>query len=589
MRRVSRITIIALSCALAAPAVAITVSVAASATAASSQTAKNVVTYTGTRGSAQRITAGTYRASVHRAVSPVVHLSPLAVMAPASINGPVPPASSVRAPVTGASITSPVTATGMTLNRQASVQQVFNGLSDLDNAGFGGEVTPPDQGLCAGHDPSLAGRPTAVWEAVNDAVREIAPDGTQLRPDQGVTSLFADPNAFSDPRCMWDPLTSTFIFTVIGFPLATGPNASLTNTTVDVTVLNSHGFASYQFDTSLGGQCLGDQPKLGFNGDAVIVSTDEFCGPQQNNFEGAIALVISLRQLVNEDATVNDAVLGPLSLPGNIVLGLDPANGPGLSDAYLVNSFPFDGNGNNNPTANTLGMWTITNTGSVTRGIGSPSISGTIIPSETYGFPIDAASTGTGKVDHTVVIGKRSFPIISEAFLAANDSRVNSQIEAIRVFGDIQLYAALTTSLTPSGDSAVRDGAAWFKISATSRTVVDQGYVSTPGAYLLYPVIVKSTHGTPVMAFTITSPTINPSAAFTTLGSGSVSIAAAGAGPHTSFSDAPPFNRPRWGDYTAAAVLPDDSGIWLATEYVPPAASQDRIDNWGTAMFKVSG
>ena len=114
MRRVSRITIIALSCALTAPAAAITVSFAASATAASNQTAKSLVTYNGARGSAERITAGTYRAKFHSAVSPVVHLSPLAVMAPATINGPLPPASSVR--VNGASTRSPVTATGMTLN-----------------------------------------------------------------------------------------------------------------------------------------------------------------------------------------------------------------------------------------------------------------------------------------------------------------------------------------------------------------------------------------------------------------------------------------------------------------------------------------
>jgi hypothetical protein len=29
-------------------------------------------------------------------------------------------------------------------------------------------------------------------------------------------------------------------------------------------------------------------------------------------------------------------------------------------------------------------------------------------------------------------------------------------------------------------------------------------------------------------------------------------------------------------------------GIWLATEYIPPTADQDAIDNWGTYMFEVN-
>jgi hypothetical protein len=90
------------------------------------------------------------------------------------------------------------------------------------------------------------------------------------------------------------------------------------------------------------------------------------------------------------------------------------------------------------------------------------------------------------------------------------------------------------------------------------------------------------------MVFTITSSHINPSVAYTTLGSSSITTVAAGTGPHLSFSDAPPFNTARWGDYSFAALDPGGPGIWLATEYIPPAADQDPMDNWGTSVFEVS-
>jgi hypothetical protein len=48
------------------------------------------------------------------------------------------------------------------------------------------------------------------------------------------------------------------------------------------------------------------------------------------------------------------------------------------------------------------------------------------------------------------------------------------------------------------------------------------------------------------------------------------------------------FNSARWGDYSWASIDPGTNGIWLATEYTPPAPDQDPIDNWGTYIFKLS-
>ena len=59
----------------------------------------------------------------------------------------------------------------------------------------GFEVTPPDQGLCIGNDPTLAGDPKVVFEPINLALRETTPTGTPLRPDISLATLFGDPYA----------------------------------------------------------------------------------------------------------------------------------------------------------------------------------------------------------------------------------------------------------------------------------------------------------------------------------------------------------------------------------------------------------
>src|SRR6185437_12296673 len=181
------------------------------------------------------------------------------------------------------------------------------------------------------------------------------------------------------------------------------------------------------------------------------------------------------------------------------------------------------------------------------------------------------------------------FTITSENALNPDDSRISGPVSVSNGSGGIRLWTALDASLTPFGDSAVRDGAAWFEIDPARQQVVNQGYVAARGAYLLYPAIGVGAAGRNSMVFTVTSGTINPSAAFTTLGSNTITTVAAGKAPHQSFSDAPPFNQPRWGDYSFAVTDPNNGGVWLATEYIPPRAFQAVDDNWGTDVVEVSG
>ena len=168
-----------------------------------------------------------------------------------------------------------------------------------------------------------------MWEVVNEVGQETTKSGTVLQGPANLPTLFQDQYAFSDPRCLFDPSTQSFYFTEIGYPVATGPSATGNNTVDDVLVINKRGAAAYQFDTSLGGTCFGDQPKTGFDNNAVIISTDEYCGPTDSNYEGALTLVISKPELVAQATTVSDAALGPVSLAGDPVVGSTRRSTPG--------------------------------------------------------------------------------------------------------------------------------------------------------------------------------------------------------------------------------------------------------------------
>src|SRR5260370_463900 len=204
---------------------------------------------------------------------------------------------------------------------------------------------------------------------------------------------------------------------VHGVPATTG------NAVDDAAVRDSHDFAVYQFDLSLGGTCFGDQPHVGYDNNNQYVATDEFCGPTQSVYEGALLIAISKSQLLQEVAAPNAVEFGPLALGGVPILTLQPAVGPGIGTEYLLNSFPFDQFGNNNSIANTLGFWRVKGGIHVTTG-GTVTLTGTIITSETYAFPQPAASTGNGSV--TLVSGGplKNIPVTSEAFLNPDDDRM---------------------------------------------------------------------------------------------------------------------------------------------------------------------
>jgi hypothetical protein len=173
--------------------------------------------------------------------------------------------------------------------------------------------------------------------------------------------------------------------------------------------------------------------------------------------------------------------------------------------------------------------------------------------------------------------------------LDSGDDRMQ-QVQFIN--GD--LWGALGTEVTVHNDTDPRAGIAWFRVRPRldgqrlrSAQMIDQGYLAAKGNYLLYPAIEVTPDGSAAMVFTISGSTLFPSAAYVTSPNehatfGRITIAAPGTGPYDP-------NAGRWGDYSAAALDPSGRSLWLATEYMPPLASQtpDGRRNWGTRVLQV--
>jgi hypothetical protein len=154
------------------------------------------------------------------------------------------------------------------------------------------------------------------------------------------------------------------------------------------------------------------------------------------------------------------------------------------------------------------------------------------------------------------------------------------------------VWGELETSVTLPGDSGRRDGAAWFAVRPTLHEgvlakahVAREGYVAVTGSYLLYPALQVTPAGTGEMVMTVSGKAHFPSVALATLRAGASSFGAVAiAAPGTTHYDP---KGERWGDYSWAVVDPSGSSVWLATEYMPPKASQTANGeaDWGTRVL----
>jgi hypothetical protein len=520
--------------------------------------------------------AASYASAVAGTISPVGTTDTPSAALTASTAAPargvrrIPHGSSTAAPL----VTAAPRANGSVLAATPpSLLANFNGVSSRDSAvtNFGQEFEPPDQGLCVGNG--------FVVEMVNSAYTVYRPDGSVVTGPFNVNGPFDEglTEFTSDPRCQYDAATHTWFATILFI------NAANTQSRIDLAV-NTSGdpttpWTDYQIDTTdLGGKtgpkhpgcpCLGDQPTLGIDPFNVYVTTNEFSlqGPQ---FNGAQIYAVAKSELVPAGPTatpVHFVHFDKLSIGGAVATSIQSALTSGNPAAeYFLNS--LDPNGTFDQR---IGVWAMTNRGAVATG-GKPTLSSLVLGSEAYGIPPGAEQKG------------------ASSLLDAGDDRMQ-QTQFIN--GDV--WGELDTSVTIPNGPVSRAGAAWFDVRPSpssgvlsAATMRRQGYVALAGNSLLYPAIQATPAGNAVMVMTLSGASHFPSAVYSVLPTGAtsfgpVTLASAGKGNYDPAAT-------RWGDYSWAVLDPSGNSVWMATEYIPPKASQtpDGLRNWGTRVLDLA-
>lgn len=491
--------------------------------------------------------------------------------APAASNRPRGARRIPRSPAPAAlSVASPPPLSGSALSAgPGSLLSNFNGVGSRDSAltNFGLEFEPPDQGLCVGNG--------YVLEMVNSAYTVYTPAGKMVTGPFNVNGPFGEglTEFTSDPRCYYEAATHTWYATILAI------NRESTASFLDVAV-NTSGdprtvWTDYRIDTTdLGAQsgprhkgcpCLGDQPTLGIDQHNLYITTNEFslAGEQ---FNGAQVYALAKKDLLPLSSTVHLVHFDKLEIGGSIAASIQPALSSGTPKGeFFLNAL--------DPTETfdqRIGVWAITDAGAVAKG-GVPKLSSFVLASEAYGKPPSGEQKG------------------SAGLIDGGDDRM----QQVQYIGG-SVWGELGTAVTVAGDPLQRAGAAWFQVeprlgggTVNNAKMQRQGYVSLAGNYLLYPALQASPSGTAAMVMTLTGAKRYPSAAYATLAPGAssfgaVTVAASGSGPYDPEAE-------RWGDYSFAVLDPGASSVWLATEYVPPKASQtpDGQRNWGTRVLDV--
>ncbi|MGN2243836.1 hypothetical protein ACFWZU_10040 [Frateuria sp. GZRR33] len=513
----------------------------------------------------------------------------------------------------------------------------FEGLNFHDqryaNGGNQFSVEPPDQGLCAGNG--------FVVESVNDVLAIYDRAGNQLVGPVDLNTFYGYPAAINrttgaygpsitDPTCYYDADTRRWFHVVLTLDRV-GTSSALSGTNhLDIAVSQTAdptgAWTVYQLPVQNNGSdgtpdhgctagfCLGDYPHIGADANAIFLTTNEFAlfGP---GFYGAQIYAISKRALVAGDPSPNVVLFnaGDPSVPAPaftvwpaISTGGQYAGAHGGTEYLLSSDAVFYDEG----TSNTIWLWSVSHTSAIDSAPMSLTLDVSAVGVQTYAVPTSLAQQKPGDAPlrdcfaltgcAPTYLGYPNIVYSTPRALAVNDSRMQ-QVS----FANGKLWGTLDTDVL-LGDGSHGSGVAWFVIDPKSGGVFANGTLALPDANLTYGTSAVTQSGRGVIAFTVVGPNDWPSAGYASFdakqGAGDVHIAAAGAAPWDGFTGIPYLggNRPRWGDYGAAAA--EGNTIWTASEYIahactlaqyltPPlfqcGGTRGALSNWSTRISRL--
>jgi hypothetical protein len=460
----------------------------------------------------------------------------------------------------------------------------FKGLSNFDQAAVnqGFSVEPPDQALCVGNG--------FIFEGVNDAFAVYDEHGALLAGPVQANAFFGVPFELnvSDPRCLYDKASNRWFVTMIEYPNDFSHNHL--EIAVSQTGDPTGAFNLYDLDVTHDGSdflagdcpCLGDQPLIGADASGFYISTNSF---GVTAFEGAQVYALSKKALASGGPTpvVRFDQLSS-RLGKEVAASIQPSTTPpgtqfAVDTEFLAQSMLVF------KRESQLAVWAIHNTSKIDSDPDALTMSLALTPSEVYVVPVPAEQkAGPTPRAEAAAIDDTATGTANEQDLDGDDQRLQQVM-----YRNGQLWTTVGTASVGDG-TPVRDAVAWFAINVSesprgvTANIAAQGYVAGPDStHLLYPALAVNAWGAAAMVFTVTGPEFWPSAASWRLGTHSIHMLFPGQAAQDGFS-AYLFNRPRWGDYSAAAVGANGN-IWFATEMIPGGVRK-RSANWGTFISR---
>jgi len=488
------------------------------------------------------------------------------------------------------------------------VQRGWEGLDIRDTVfSQGFELEPPDQGLCGG---TVDGT-TFLWEETNLALALYDTSGSQFTPPAlGLNELYGVPPAvdfeneqpefgpfLSDPKCYFDTQTGRWYHTTLEIDVDpdtgdfTGGAHTLIAASTSRDPLGPYNIFSIDESHANCVLCIGDQPLLGADANALVVSTATYdLAPPEGSpgFFGPQIYAIDKRALSNGTADTivhfevgvqKTATLQPATTPSG---RFETAQ---LGTEYLMGAFDCeipDCSVDPDSLENTIQLWGLSRTFTLRTANPTLRLFLKTLDSQVYGQPFPQSQK-----DGVRPLGESHRAPNPE--IEANDARMNQV-----VYAGGRLWGAVNTRVAP-GD---RDGIAWFQVdpqilsTQVKGVIRKQGYVAAnrDHTFLSFPSIGVNDRGRGVIAYSFMGDDFFPSAGYTTidrnrLRSG-VTIARNGFKPEDGFTcyEAEGFGPAcRWGDYSASFALPNGE-VWSAAEFIGDNA-RTTFANWSTFVW----
>lgn len=545
------------------------------------------------------------------------------------------------------------TSSGKKAKSNPEVKLSFEGLNHRDSRlAFGGNQfsgEPADQGVCVGNG--------YILETVNSALQVYsASNGADVSPILSLNEFYGFPPAINrttgkfgpftfDISCHYDPDSNRWFHLAVDLDQDVNTGAFNGKNYLDLAVSTSSdptgswniyripgindGTEGTPDHNCAGGPCFADFPHIGLDENGVYITTNEF--PLfEDGFTGAQVYAISKSALVSGANSI-DVYLFDTSQPAWRVRENEPgftlwpalsagkqfSTDAGGSNYFVSSNAVFD---DANGDSEEVIVWALSNTSSLNSATPSLALTRTILASQHYAvpsnsvqksgpFPLGECLNDTAGSFFGTNCGLALFGLPPQNVSIGSIDTGDSRIMDAR-YANGKLWAVLGTAAEVGGEQ--RTGVGWFIFDASvsgsgvSATISDQGILAVEGESLAYPTIGVTTSGRGIIGFTRVGENLFPSYGYASIdavaGVGAVHMIREGQSTQDGFTEYPPIggNRPRWGDYGAAAV--DGKNVYIAGQYIeqPPCTLAQFIStnltcfgyrsslaNWSTRVTKL--